>query len=142
MCRTCSTLIFAHSTNHSLSGHVVAVAVSDANTLRKALKITVSVMSTTMFTRTRSIPRQNLHLEFLKIRAACLSVVYNNSIIFFQNEELISDCKKNNLRFVVRSFAFLSLFKCHILITYFRLLEEHDSKCVVLVFFSVPSRCP
>ena len=42
---------------------------------------------------------------------------------------------------MVRSFAFLSLFKCHILITYFRLLEEHDSKCVVLVLFSVPSRC-
>ena len=80
-CRTCTTLIFDHSTNHSLSGHVVAVAVSDANTLRKTLKITVSVMSTTMFTGTRSIPRQNLHLEFLKIRAACLSVVYDNSII-------------------------------------------------------------
>ena len=64
-----------------LAAMFVAVAVSDANTLRKTLKITVSVMSTTMFTGTRSIPRQNLHLVFLKIRAACLSVVYNNTII-------------------------------------------------------------
>ena len=41
----CRTLIFALSTNHSLSGHVLTVAVSDASTLRKTLRITVSVMS-------------------------------------------------------------------------------------------------